>query len=280
MRWWCIPPERRPYPGWSYVAMAVGGVVASYGAAMVVDLERDKARRKRWLASTHHRSHPGYASQHGASAVATWWRSRHESERTLLSIVAANAAVFLAWRTPRLKNFMARYFVHSTRSHPITMVTSMFSHISGLHLLVNMLALYSFGRVLHERMGREQFLAFYLCSGLVSSAGSHLVRAYRRDAARSLGASGAVFGVAAGCAHNPDLRVSLIFLPFFSIPISVALPAMMAYDALGLARGWSTFDHAAHLSGAVFGYAAYAVSMRQVWPRRHGFLRSLGYPIK
>lgn len=277
---WHVPLERRPYPNWSYVAMTAGGVAASYVAAMAVDVEREKARRKRWLAAVDYRSGSKHSGQGGATAISAWWRSRRESERTILSLMAANGAVFLAWRMPFLTGAMSRYFVHSTRSHPVTMATSMFSHVSGLHLLVNMIALYSFGRVLHERMGREQFMAFYLSSGLVSSAGSHLVRSYRQDLVRSLGASGAVFGVAAGCAHNPDLRVSLIFLPFLSIPISVALPAMMAYDALGLFKRWSTFDHAAHLSGAIFGYVAHAASMQHIWPQRHRILQSLGYPTK
>lgn len=279
MRWY-IPPERRPYQNWTYTAMTIGGIAVSYVTAMIVDVEREKARRKRWLASVNYRGLSGGKDPREANAFTVWWRSQRESERTVLSIMATNAAVFLAWRMPSLKNVMSRYFVHSTRSHPVTMLTSMFSHISGMHLLVNMIALYSFGRVLHERMGREQFIAFYLSSGLASSAGSHLVRAYRQDFTQSLGASGAIFGVAAGCAHNPDLRVSLIFLPFFSIPISVALPAMMAYDALGLFKRWSTFDHAAHLSGAIFGYTAYTASMRYIWPRRHRLLQSLGYPIK
>lgn len=279
MRWY-IPPERRPHQNWTYVAMTIGGIAVSYVAAMIVDVEREKARRKRWLASVNYREISRDKNPKWTNSVITWWRSRRESEQTIFSIMAANGAVFLAWRMPSLKNIMSRYFVHSTRSHPITMLTSMFSHISGMHLLVNMIALYSFGRVLHERMGREQFIAFYLSSGLVSSAGSHLVRVYRQDFTQSLGASGAIFGVAAGCAHNPDLRVSLIFLPFFSIPISMALPAMMAYDAVGLFKRWSTFDHAAHLSGAIFGYAAYSASVQHIWPRRHRLLQSLGYPIK
>lgn len=279
MRWYI--PERAPYPTWSYVAMTVGGVAVSYLTAMVVDVEREKTRRRQWFAAARRTSSSQYNRPPGLlGSLSSWWKNIRESDRTILSLMAVNGAVFLAWRVPSLSTFMTRYFIHSTKSHPITMFTSSFSHISGMHLLANMVALYSFGRVMHERMGREQFLAFYTSCGLLSSAGSHAVRAYRGDLTRSLGASGAIFGVAAGAAHNPDLKVSLIFLPFVSIPISVALPAMMVYDTVGLFKRWSTFDHAAHLSGAVFGYIAYSTSIRKLWPRRHQVLQLFGYPIK
>lgn len=209
-----------------------------------------------------------------------WWASRAESERTILALIALNSSIFAAWKVPFLRSFMSRYFLHSTRSHPVTLLTSTFSHATGLHLLFNMMALYSFGRLLHDKMGREQFLAFYLTSGLAASAGSHALRAWRGETTKSLGASGAVFSVAAACAHQPQISVSLIFLPFVPVPISMALPAMMVYDAAGVVNRWSTFDHAAHLSGAIFGYVYYTISTRHLWPRRHHILQSLGYPIK
>ncbi|PJF18623.1 hypothetical protein PSACC_01565 [Paramicrosporidium saccamoebae] len=251
--------------------MVVGGSTVAYSAAMIVDIERDKTRRRRWISPP--KNSIGYDNN---ASLASWWNGRRESEKTIISLIGINGLVFLAWKFPGLQTFMSRYFMHSTRSHPITMLNSSFSHVSGMHFLVNMIALYSFGRMLHEKMGREQFLAFYLSAGLASSAGSHMVRSIRGDFAKSLGASGAVFAVAAGCAHQPDVRVSLIFLPFVSIPIGYALPAMMAYDAIGLVKRWATFDHAAHLSGALFGYIFYTASTRHIWPQRYNILKSAG----
>lgn len=280
MRWYNLREQRRPHSHWSYMIITIGGIAASYSIAMIVDIEREKKRRALGLRPG--MKSPKYTSNLiiGRNSFTTWWKSRQESERTLISIIALNAGVFLAWRVPSLGNFLSKYFSHSLLSHPLTMATSMFSHVSSFHLLVNMVALYSFGRYLHDRMGREQFIAFYLSAGLLSSAGSHLWRHYRNDFSRSLGASGAIFGVAGASAHNPDLRVSLIFLPFFSVPISIALPALMAYDALGMYKGWSTFDHAAHLSGALSGYLGYSLSTQKIWPNRYHVLQRFGYPIK
>jgi rhomboid-like protein len=256
--------------------MVAGGSTTAYLVAMIIDAERERTRR-----------HQGWTGPQYRTLRSTqdnwfidWWNTRRESERTILSLIAANGLVFLAWRLPSAHGFMSRYFLHSTRSHPVTMLTSTFSHISGMHFLFNMLALYSFGRMLHEKMGREQFLAFYISCGLLASGGSHFVKSVRGDITSSLGASGAVFGVAAGCAHQPDVRVSLIFLPFVSVPIKFALPAVIIYDTVGLLKRWSTFDHAAHLSGALSGYLLYAVSTRHIWRKRTKILSSLGYPIK
>lgn len=47
------------------------------------------------------------------------------------------------------------------------------------------------------------------------------------------------------------------------------IPVMMLFDMAGLVFRWSTFDHAAHLSGAVFGFAyvSYGPSMWADWQR-------------
>lgn len=273
---WYKTSETPKYSGWSYSLVTLGGIGAAYSVAMIVDVEREKSRRRNRL------SFPTYQRRElsDSSSWMGWWRGLRESERTIMSIMAINGAVFMGWRIPTLQALLSKYFTHSIRSHPITLLTSTFSHVSGIHLLVNMVALYSFGRMLHEKMGREQFLAFYLSAGLLSSGGSHIVRSFRRDFSRSLGASGAIFAVAAGCAHQPDVRVSLIFLPFLSVPIRFALPAMMTYDMIGLIKRWPTFDHAAHLAGAMSGYVLYAASMRHIWPSRKKILESVGYPIK
>ena len=70
----------------------------------------------------------------------------------------------------------------------------------------------------------------------------------------SLGASGAictvlgVFGTLV-----PDARMQIIFLPFFTFTASSAIKGLMAMDTVGLLAGWQVFDHAAHLSGVLFG---------------------------
>ncbi|MFD7073345.1 rhomboid family intramembrane serine protease [Nocardioides sp. NPDC057577] len=96
------------------------------------------------------------------------------------------------------------------------LLTSTFTHVSLIHLAVNMLSLYMLGSFLEPIVGRLRFLVFYLISGL---AGSALVVWASAPAGSTVGASGAIFGllgvlvvlfVRAGQSLSPLLPVLLI----------------------------------------------------------------------
>jgi len=72
------------------------------------------------------------------------------------------------------------------------LLTSAFLHVSVLHLLLNMVAVYVLGPQLESLLGRARFLALYLVSALSASA---LVMWAAPQFQGTLGASGAVFGL-------------------------------------------------------------------------------------
>ncbi|MEO8328459.1 MAG: rhomboid family intramembrane serine protease [Candidatus Nanopelagicales bacterium] len=72
------------------------------------------------------------------------------------------------------------------------LLTSAFLHASITHLLLNMLALWVVGSVVEPRLGRWRYLTVYLVSALAGSAFSYAVDSVFQ---RSVGASGAVFGL-------------------------------------------------------------------------------------
>jgi len=176
------------------------------------------------------------------------WMELSPGERTVWSIIALNSVVFGAWQVPRLAPFMHKWFMHDpSSSHSITLLTSMFSHQHFWHFGLNMFALHSFGVPLHDQMGMEQFLAFYITTGVTASLASHLFTVARVPWSKmipSLGASGALFGLISSTAWMyPDASVYIIFLPFLPIKIPVALGAMMGLDLVGILKGWRMFDH-------------------------------------
>ena len=64
--------------------------------------------------------------------LATRWINNSDGERVALSLIAANAIVFLAWQIPlpAVRFFMAKHFMHhplSGRSY--TLLTAVFSHM-------------------------------------------------------------------------------------------------------------------------------------------------------
>ncbi len=259
----------KKYSTTAYIGFSLGGSISAYGLAMIIDVEKEAKRRRKWVENARN----NFLNPNSNDSM-------RESHKTLFTLAGLNTVVFGAWKIPSLNRFMSKWFLHSIHSHPITMLTSIFSHKTPMHLVFNMLALWSFGQVLHDRLGREQFMAFYFTSGLSASLGSHFLKFWRTDSACSLGASGAVFGVAGACAHIPNTNVSLIFLPFHSVPLDKALPVIMAVDVIGIIRRWQSMDHAAHLSGALTGYSLYLASTRHIWPNRRKILANLGYPLK
>ncbi|KAJ1306822.1 hypothetical protein OPQ81_007808 [Rhizoctonia solani] len=149
---------------------------------------------------------------------------------------------------------------------------------------------------LPESTSMYHFMAFFLTAGLFSSYVSHIISTRVRlpallrtltsasakaDAvaisrahgviAPSLGASGAIYAaVTASALAFPDANVSLIFLPFVSLPIGAGVGGMVCLDIIGIIRGWRTFDHWAHLGGASFGLAYYTYGADfWDWVRRH-----------
>ena len=71
------------------------------------------------------------------------------------------------------------------------LITSAFLHAGPIHLILNMLGLYWFGRVLEHVIGSLRFLLLYLASGLAGAAGA----LYLSPNSPTVGASGAIFGI-------------------------------------------------------------------------------------
>ncbi len=81
-------------------------------------------------------------------------------------------------------------------THPWTVVTYMFLHGGGTHLLFNMMGLYFFGPRLELVIGGSRFLTLYFSSGIAGALLSLFT-----PTVGIVGASGAIFGVFYGYAH-------------------------------------------------------------------------------
>ncbi|KAG1169532.1 hypothetical protein G6F70_008316 [Rhizopus microsporus] len=193
-----------------------------------------------------------------------------ESEKTLSVLIALNSLVFIGWQIPRFIPFMSQWFLHlpGTKRN-LTLLTSCFSHQEFFHFALNMVGLWSFGRVVHDTFGREQFLAMYLSAGVGANVVSHacsLALRNSRPLLPSLGASGAIYGLVASTAIlHPNSSISLIFLPMIPIKLGYALPALMSFDLAGILLRWKMFDHFAHLAGAGLGIGYTYYGERHIW---------------
>jgi len=177
----------------------------------------------------------------------------------LAGVVATNVAVFAAWRVPLppLQRFLARFATLRVNSSPASVVGSLFSHTTPMHLGANMFVLYTVAGPLERRIGPEATWTTFAASGIAAAYASTAFKIARGIAIPSLGASGGVAGLLAAIAViEPDAQFALIFLPMFTFPAKAFLPAVAALEVVGMVRGWRMMDHAAHLGGLCWGAAS------------------------
>lgn len=162
------------------------------------------------------------------------------------SLLALNALVFLL---PTPASFML--WPVGQGFQPWQLVTYAFVHASALHLLLNLLALASFGATLERLYGRWRFILLYvLC--LVGAGVFQALWATQP----TVGASGGIFGLFLAFAwQHPSKRVWMLIPPIGMQAKSLVL-LYAGCSILMLSMGWlPTVAHVAHLSGMAFGVA-------------------------
>ncbi|XP_050309376.1 presenilins-associated rhomboid-like protein, mitochondrial isoform X2 [Anthonomus grandis grandis] len=208
--------------------------------------------------------------------IKRWWNSLTPGQKVFAPICAINILVFFAWRIPRLHPFMINYFASNPASphQCLPMILSTFSHYSGFHLLANMYVLHSFSTGAVHSLGKEQFLALYLSSGVISSFTSYMYKVLRKQPGLSLGASGSIMAILGYvCMQFPETQLGIILLPFFTFSAGAAIKFIVGLDTAGVIMGWKFFDHAAHLGGAAVGIGWALWGNKQVWPQREPILK-------
>lgn len=180
----------------------------------------------------------------------------------LVALLAANVAVSLlgfralaAGDPDRTEMFVFRPHAFARGRNGPGMLLAHFAHAGVAHLVLNMVALYSFAGSVLEILGPARFLLIYAVAGLGSDL---VVFALHRDDPeyRCLGASGSVFGIVmAAVVLDPGTSVFLFLAP---VPIPGPL-FMLGYAVLAvvlIARGRpGHISHEGHLGGAIAGLA-------------------------
>lgn len=138
--------------------------------------------------------------------------------------------------------------------------TSMFFHFGLIHLMLNMYALYIFGRVTEPLMGKIYYISLYLLAGLAGSLlssylnilhGIEFLQTPHRDLLPrvSAGASGAVMGLGAA------LTILSLYPPLAKQVYILNKQALLIVMAINLVFGFtvSGINNAAHIGGMIMG---------------------------
>lgn len=175
-----------------------------------------------------------------------------------LAIVAVTVLVsWLAFNNPRLAERLILWPPAIDRGKQYDrLVTHGFIHADWMHLLFNMITLWSFGGAMEtffaERIGTIGYVLFYLSAIVVAILPTYM--RHRHDAGyRSLGASGAVSAVLfAFILLDPWSGIYLFLIPI-PIPAFVFAALYIGYSIWMDKRGGDNINHSAHLYGAAYG---------------------------
>jgi len=151
--------------------------------------------------------------------------------------------------------------------------TYIFLHGGLLHLLLNMLWLWMFGRELELVWGKKRFLNFFVLCGVGAGLIEIIVKtipiawAHWPSDIPTIGASGAIFGILmANAILFPDRRVWI-----FPLPVAIAMRPYVAVIGaieffMTLGEGGDKVAHLCHLGGMLVAY---------LYLRRGSFLYSV-----
>ncbi len=200
-------------------------------------------------------------------------RKFFKTNDALIGLITINVAVFVLYHIVHLFYFLfaakdqfTLYYwlatptdIHTLLTRPWTLVTYMFFHQELLHIAVNMLWLWFFGRIFRMYFSGWQLVNVYILGGLsgvllyIFSYNVFPVFAEARHFATICGASAGVLAVvmAISCyvpKYTINLfifgRIKLIYIALFSVIL----------DVISISTSDNVGGHIAHLGGALFGY--------------------------
>jgi len=182
-------------------------------------------------------------------------------------LVVVNAAAFAAQLIvplaagAHLEDHLALYPRDLSRGCLWQLLTFQFLHAGPLHLILNCVMLYLFGRPVEQALGRAPFVRLYLASGafggLLQAACSWVFPGHF-GWGPVLGASAGVFAViAAFAALNWDQPITTLIA--FIIPVTMPAKYLILGEAIiavfGLLGGANGIAHGAHLGGMLAALA-------------------------
>lgn len=174
------------------------------------------------------------------------------------SIIAVSTIVFIvmALGGQTVSRFLIQYLgfdpdPFTAITQPWRIITYMFLHGGGFHLIFNMLWLWWMGRMVEETVGPRTFSVLFFGAG-IGGALLQIALAPFFGSSLVIGASGAVLGIMVSFAYLfPTAPIMLLFLPPIQARFFVA--GWVALDVLFLGAS-DNIARLVHLGGAGIGF--------------------------
>jgi membrane associated rhomboid family serine protease len=174
---------------------------------------------------------------------------------TVILIIANVVASFYAWNNEDIyRKWVMNAYQVNRHGQYFRFLTSGFIHADQMHLLFNMISLWSFGEglehFLNSRFGAEGiliYIVFYLIAIIISEIPSFL-KHKNNQWYNSLGASGAVSAVIFAVIIIRPVGYTILFMPPFLYGL-----VFLGYSYYASKKQSDHINHDAHFYGAVFG---------------------------
>jgi membrane associated rhomboid family serine protease len=176
-------------------------------------------------------------------------------------LIISNTAIFILMALAGQLGMERRFWIFELVPQAVIynfaiwqLVTYMFLHAGLLHILFNMLTLYWFGPDLERTWGLQRFLKYYFVCGIGAGICVVIAELIAGSSTRTLGASGAIYGVllAYGLLF-PDRTILFLFVIPMKVRHFVWLMGLLAFYS-SISGGNSGVSNVAHLGGLLVGY--------------------------
>ncbi len=179
-------------------------------------------------------------------------------------LIAVNVIVFILtfFLFPRLTYQLAMIPSYILYRHAYwQFLTYMFVHGGIWHLAFNMLALYMFGMPLSRELGTNEFLLFYLLTGIAAGIASFFSYWALGYNAVLIGASGAIYGVMLLFSEFfPSARIYVFGILPVKAPYLIIIYFVLEFALSFSSRG--SVAHATHLFGLLFAFLYSLIRLR------------------
>lgn len=179
---------------------------------------------------------------------------------TIILIAITVAVSYAAFNSPKLMGelqFNASKIIHKHEYHRL--ITHAFVHANWEHLLVNMIVLFSFGRIdemyFRENFGNNHILYFFLLyfGGILASNIYALIKHRNNYFYNAIGASGAVASVLFTAIFF-DPWNKIYFFGILPIPGIIFAGLYLFYSYQMSMKQSDNVAHDAHFLGALYGF--------------------------
>lgn len=180
-----------------------------------------------------------------------------------IGLLVLNVALFVAQANGELESWPLAL---GAGLHPVQWWTSVFYHYDWIHLLGNMVFLWTFGLIVEGKLGALRFLALYIALAGLEGATTQILMLASDPPSATAGASGLVFALMAiALIWAPRNELDVFYLVGFGLWLrtgvfQVTIMAFaLCYIVLNLLiasiRGFELSTELLHLLGAAIGFS-------------------------